>query len=135
MYLFDLCHIFSQVTYVVSYLSSARNVMNHLVHPWDVSWIKPNSKLRWYIAFKSLYGSAECLVSNDAMFIDLTHVLLNLFLNAYKYTTISQQWYGTGCWNIPTRKTRTHLYYTVNTTAAANLAVQGARTSTALVMF
>ena len=131
MYLYELCGIFSHVTYVVSYLSSARRLMNHFSPTLrsilnQAQW--NNSKLKWYIIFKSLYGSAECLVSDDAISIDLTHILVNLFLKAYEYTTISQQGYGTGYWNLPTWKAKTHLYYTVNTTAADNLAVQGART-------
>ena len=52
----------------------------------------------------------------------------------FTFFMISQHWYGTDSWNLSSWKTRTCFYCKVNTMAADGLAMQGARSSSAMVL-
>ena len=56
----------------------------------------------------------------------------NKYFNFVQY--ISPTWNGTGSWNDPSYTPWTYLLYTINTTAADDLATQGARPSAAMIL-
>ena len=65
---------------------------------------------------------------------DHAELYFRKYNNIFAFSMISQHWNGTGNWNPSLWKTRNHLSYLVNTGVADDPVMQGARTSSTMVL-